>query len=538
VGVRYDDPATASATLDRARELGRGALSSLERNRKRIDDLNVYPVPDGDTGTNMTLTVRAVVEQLERSEADDAATLARELTRAALMGGRGNSGVIFSQMLRGFAAVAGSAETLDGDALASAFRSASDTAYAQVANPVEGTMLTVVRELAEEAERHTGESPSDVLRAVVARGEEALARTQELLPVLRDAQVVDAGGAALLELVRGLAAVAAGEPIPEAGEAEALGFDAIHQELSAFRYCTSFVVEGEGLDRAMLEAHLGQMGDSLLVVGDSSALKIHVHTNDPGRPLSLAAGLGVVDRVEIANMHAQTEQREARLLQAAPDAPATACSVVAVAAGAGNLALFESFVATDVVEGGQSMNPAAADILAAIDRAASTDVIVLPNNSNVILAAEQAAELSTKNVRVVGTRSIPAGLAAIVSFDPGRDGRENAEAMEETLRNVATGAVTRASRDAQFAGLTVREGEYLALLEGDPFAVAPTLEEAAHAVVTRLLDEPRDVITLVTGDVEVELGAFVAALELEHPGVELAVHEGGQPHYPLLVGAE
>ena len=524
--------------LARARELGRGALTTLERNRRRIDDLNVYPVPDGDTGTNMTLTARAIVEQLEQSEAQDRPALAAELTRAALMGGRGNSGVIFSQMVRGFAEVAGSAEPLDAPALARAFRAASDTAYAQIANPVEGTMLTVIRELADEAEQQADDSPTELLRTLVARGEDAVARTQELLPVLRDAGVVDAGGAAILELVRGLAAVAAGEPIPDAAEREQLGVDAIHQELSRFRYCTSFVVEGDGLDRSTLEAQLELLGDSLLVVGDSAALKIHVHTNDPGAALSTAVALGVLERIEIANMHAQTEQREERLLRATLEAPPATCSVVAVAAGAGNRALFESFGTTEVVEGGQSMNPAAADIVGAVKRVASPEVIVLPNNSNVILTAAQAAELATKNVCVVRTRSIPAGLAAMIPFDPGRGADDNAAAMNDALEHVATGAVTVASRDAEVDGIAVRKGDYLALLDDEPIASAASLEEAARAVVSRLLEAPRDILTLLTGADQPELGGLVSALEQEHPDLELEVHEGGQPHYPLLLGAE
>jgi fatty acid kinase len=338
--------------------------------------------------------------------------------------------------------------------------------------------------------------------------------------------------------VRGLAAVATGEPLPDAGEAEELGSDAIHQELSRFRYCTSFVVQGERLDRAKLEAGLEPLGDSLLVVGDASALKVHVHTDDPGAALSTGVMLGVLDRIEIANMHAQTAQREERLVRAATDAPPAACSVVAVAVGAGNRALFESFGTTHVVEGGQSMNPAAADLVAAIERVGSDDVVVLPNNPNVLLAAKQAAELSTKDVRVVPARSIPAGLAAMLPFDPNRSAGENASAMEAALEHVATGAVTIASRDAVLDGLTVREGEYLALLDGEPFASTPSFEEAARAVVTRLLESPRDVLTLLTGATEPELGALVAALEREHPDLELEVHEGGQPHYPLLLGAE
>ena len=519
-------------------ELAHAALTALERNRRRIDDLNVYPVPDGDTGTNMTLTVRAVVEHLDETTSTDRPTLARELTRAALMGARGNSGVIFSQILRGFAEVAGAAETLDAPTLARAFRSASDAAYRAVRKPVEGTMLTVIREMAEEAEAQTNASPVDLLHAVVARGADALERTPQYLDILRDAGVVDAGAAGLLELVRGLTAAVAGEPLPEAPEPEELAYDAIHQELSEFRYCTVFVVEGEGLDQSALEAQLDPLGDSLLVVGDSSALKVHVHTDDPGAALSAGAAIGVLEQVEVANMHAQTRQREERLLHVVPDSAQAAVEVVAVVAGHGNRALYESLGATQIVEGGQSMNPAAADLLAAIERARADDVIVLPNNPNVVLAAEQAAELSDKRVRVIRTDSIPAGLAALVAFDPSRDADANVAEMEEALAAVATGAVTVASKDAQLNGLRIRKGNFLGLAGGEPIAEGESFDEVAAAVVERLLTEPRGVMTLLTGAEEPDLAPLIARVEAQHPDVELEVHEGGQPLYPLLLSAE
>jgi DAK2 domain fusion protein YloV len=524
--------------LARARELARGALLALERNRRRIDDLNVYPVPDGDTGTNLTLTVRAAVEHLDGTTAPDLATLARELTRAALMGARGNSGVIFSQILRGFAEVVAEAQQLDAPTLARAFRSASDAAYRAVSKPVEGTMLTVVREMAEEAEAHVDGPARELLAAVVRRGADAVERTPQLLDVLRNAGVVDAGGAGLLEIVRGIAAALAGEVIPEeAAPEEHLGVEAVHQELSEFRYCTVFVVEGASLDRDALEAELEPLGDSLLVVGDPTALKVHVHTDEPGAALALGTAIGTLEQVEIANMHKQTEQREERLLHAVPDvAPAT--DVVAVVAGAGNRALFESLGATQIVEGGQSMNPSAAELVAAVERTHASSVLLLPNNSNVLLAAEQAATLSGKDVRVIRTESIQAGLAAVVAFDASRGVDENAAEMTSAVESVGTGAVTVASKDAQLNGLTIRKGAFLGLVEGEPVAQAESFDEVAHEVVRRLLEEPRSIVTLLTGSNPSDITTLVGALEQEHPGVELEVHEGGQPHYALLIAAE
>ncbi|MFN2627639.1 MAG: DAK2 domain-containing protein [Gaiellaceae bacterium] len=516
--------------------------ASLEASRTRIDDLNVYPVPDGDTGTNLALTVRSIRESLAGSTAEDRQSIAREVTRAALMGARGNSGVIFSQIVRGAAEVLGEAERPDAHTLARAVRGASDAAYRAVRRPVEGTMLSVIRELAEEAEsrRGTAANAGDLLLDLVRRGAEAVARTPEQLDILGEAGVVDAGGAGLLEIVRGLTAAATGAPFPEAPATfAAASADAIHQELSVYRYCTVFLVEGDGLDQDDLESRLERLGDSLLVVGDRSALKVHVHTDDPGAALSLGTGAGTIDRVEIANMHEQTLQREERLLEALPDPTvSTASGVVAVVAGEGNRRLFESLGAARIVEGGRTMNPSAADLVAAVEAVEADEVLLLPNDSNVILAAVQAAELSSRRVEVVQADSIPGGLAAMVSFDPERSAAENAAGMRQTLGAVATGGVTVASRDVDLNGIAIRTGAWLGLAEGVPVAGGESFDEVAGAVIERLLTGPREVLTLLTGADEPQLGRLLERVHASHPGVELDVQPGGQPHYPLLLSAE
>jgi DAK2 domain fusion protein YloV len=529
--------------LERAKELGQAALATLEANRRRIDDLNVYPVPDGDTGTNLTLTARAIMEVLDASTAADRATLAKELTRAALMGARGNSGVIFSQILRGAAEALGEAGLLDAATIRRAFRAASDAAYRAVRRPVEGTMLSVIRELAEEAEdpRNASLEPAALLKRLIERGEDALARTPDQLAVLREAGVVDAGGAGLLEIVKGVSAALSGEPLPDAPVADAheAGVDAVHQELSEYRYCTVFVIEGADLDAEALEEQLEQLGDSLLVVGDPTALKIHVHTDEPGRALALGTAVGTVEGVEIANMHKQTEQRTERLLDAVPDPDHTLeTGVVAVVPGAGNRRLFESYGAARVIEGGQSMNPSTAEILAAIESCPATEVLVLPNNSNVILSAEQAAKLAEKPVRVIPSKSVPAGLAAIVRYLPSLGAAENEAAMVEALEHVATGEVTVASRDVQLDGVDVREGAWLGLVDGSAVASSADFDEVAVAVAERLLGDGREVLTLLTGADEPELEGLLRRIQERHPGVELDVQPGGQPHYPLLLSAE
>jgi DAK2 domain fusion protein YloV len=506
--------------------LARAALAALEASRQRIDDLNVYPVPDGDTGTNMTETGRAVVSALERGETD--------VVRASLMGARGNSGVILSQMLRG-AVEALPEGDLDTPGLASALRAASDAAYAAVRNPQEGTMLTVIRELAEEAERgaEAGSSLEDALERLVAHGEAALARTQEQLDVLRQAGVVDAGGAGVVEIMRGIAAQVRGEPLPESPVASAaLPLEAVHQELSKYRYCTSFFVEGDAVDPDVFERELGQLGDSLLVVGGPGAVKVHVHTDEPGRALALATAVGEVEEVDIKNMHVQTAERSVRL-----ERKAGLTGAVAVCLGTGNRHLFESLGAL-CVEGGETMNPATADIAAAIEALAEGQVVVLPNSKNVVLAAEAAAAAVGKDVHVVATHTLQAGLGALVAYDSQRPLDENVGAMEDAAAAVRSGAVARASRSATVGGLEIEQGQFLGLVEGVPVTAGPVLDPVAREVAERLLDGNAEVLTILVGDEAGDTDALADGIRTAHPGLEIEVHEGGQPHYPLLFAAE
>ncbi|MDQ4018854.1 MAG: DAK2 domain-containing protein [Actinomycetota bacterium] len=512
------------------------ALASLEASRERIDNLNVYPVPDGDTGTNMALTVRAVHDALAGSSAETRAQAARVITRAVLMGARGNSGVILSQLVRGAVEVLGGDEEIDDVVLARALRGASDAGYAAVREPQEGTILTVARALAERAEEIAGESHAlgNVLAELLARAEGALARTPEQLTVLREAGVVDAGGAGLVEIVRGIAAHVRGEPLPEApAETQALPLEAVHRELSRYRYCTTFFVEGDEVDPERLEADLRELGDSLLVVGTPGAVKAHLHTDEPGRALSLATAVGVIDEVDVKNMHVQTVERTERLLGAQ-----AATAVAAVVAGEGNERLFRDLGAAAIVAGGQSMNPPASAIAEAIDAAGAAEVIVLPNNPNVVLAAEQAAASASRRALVVTTRTMQAGLAALVAFDPGRSAEDNAEEMRAAADAVRTGAVTRASRTTVLGGLAVEEGQFLGLVDGEAVACGAVCEEVARAVAERLLDGRADVLTILLGEGSDDVDGLCAALADAHPGVEIEVHPGGQPHYPLLLAAE
>jgi DAK2 domain fusion protein YloV len=528
--------------------LGDGARAAIEASRGRIDDLNVYPVPDGDTGSNLAETVRALADGLHACEAEDAAGLARAATRATLMGARGNSGIILSQIVRGVAEVLGGHETVDSAVLARALRQASDSAYRAVRQPVEGTMLTAVREMAEAAEREAGRTLDAALDAVAEAGGRAVEETPKLLAVLREAGVVDAGAAGLVECFRGAVAGLRGEPAePSGATVHALPREAIHVETSEYRYCTTFLVEGDRVDSAALERLLEPLGDCLLVVGELPQYKVHVHTDDPGAALSAAVAMGEIEGVEIANMHRQTEEREERLaerprLELVPGGGERATALVAVVAGDGNADLFRREAGAEIVQGGQTMNPSTGDILAAIRRAGAPAAIVLPNNKNVVMAAEQAAaEAVAEGIRasVVPTRSIAAGLALAVGFDGAADHDRNVAELEELHAAVRFGELTRAVRAATLDGRRVAAGEFIALVDGRLVAAG----EDARAVAERLLDEllrdGGEVVTLLRGAEDAfAVEEWAHELGAERDGLEVTVHRGGQPHYPLLVAVE
>jgi DAK2 domain fusion protein YloV len=414
----------------------------------------------------------------------------------------------------------------DSDDLAGALGAASEAAYAAVPEPAEGTMLTLIRELAEEG----GD-----LDALLARGEDCVARTQAMLPVLTEAGVVDAGAAGLLELFRGIVAALRGEPLPEPPTAaeRPLPLEAIHLAPSRYRYCTGFVVQGEGLDQDTLAAELGKLGDSLLVVGDDRALKAHIHTDDPGRALGIGGARGRVSGVEIADMHEQARERRERLLAASP----VATEVVAVASGDGNRRLFESLGAR-VLDGGPTMNPSTGDLLDAINATTGGQTVLLPNDRNVFLAAEAAAREAARPAFVLRTESIPAGLAALVAFDPAVNAEENLPRMRRAVASVASGAVAIASREMDSEDLTVRKGDWLGLVDGRPVVGGETFDEVALAVIEHLLAEPRDVLTLLIGADEPAVDALREQISATHPELEVEVHDGGQPHYALLISTE
>ena len=519
------------------------ALENIGRHRVRINALNVYPVPDGDTGTNLEQTVSGIVDALERSSATTTAGLAADAQRAATKAAKGNSGVILSTIVRGMAPVVGGARCVDTGVLAEALRAGATSAYETVQPPVEGTILTVIREMAEEAELpEVGDLPlTDALRRVVARGDDAVERTPEMLDRLREAGVVDAGGAGLVELARGVLHGLTGEPLPEVPDVVGeLTEESIHQEESLYRFCTSFVVEGEGLDLVALHAALEPFGDSLLVTGDTSIAKVHVHTDTPERILDVGRAVGVVDLddVEISDMHDQAVARERWLAQLrdAAQAPHAEVALVAVAQGAGNREILRSDGAAIVIDGGQTANPSVGEILEAITAVNAEAVLVLPNNPNVRRAAENAAAESTKDVRVIATSSMPEGTVAAFEFDPASDIDANEMRMRSAIGSLAVGEITRASRDATVDGVAVREGAFLGLLDGKALAADDDLWIVLDALLGRFAADGRSLVQVLCGEDAPD--AVELEERIEARGLEPEVRWGGQPHYPLLLSAD
>ncbi len=537
-------------TVPQARSLLTAGFRALEERKQEINDLNVYPVPDGDTGTNLVLTMRGILDAVERlpdglREPD----LCVAVSQAALMGARGNSGVILSQIIRGAMEVLGEGEPVTCEVLARAFRHATETAYRAVRRPVEGTILTVLREMAEAAAVTQGDVDRTAFMAeVVAAGWRSVERTPSLLKVLADAGVVDAGGFGLVVLVQGATDGRADWEPPistQVARASVVPADFTEEETeeeSPFTYCTSFLLTGERLDQALLEEQLSELGDSLLVVGDQSRLKVHVHTDDPGDVLGLATSLGILSEIEIDNMKEQTAARLQRLSQTSETATADPglTQVVAVVVGEGNKTLFRNLGVDLIVEGGQSMNPSAEDLIRAVDRAAAPSVVILPNNSNVIMTAEQTIGLASKEVHVVPTKSIQAGLTAAVSYDRRLSGAGNAREMQAAIENVLTAEVTRAVRDSLVDGVRISSGDFIGLLDGRVVVADGDLEVVLEQVAARLAGEDRELLTLLVGDDEnaPRVTAMVDRLRALHPTLEIEVHDGGQPFYPVLLSAE
>jgi DAK2 domain fusion protein YloV len=548
------------STLVRFRIALEGALAHLESRREEINDLNVFPVADGDTGDNMALTLRACLDEVDRLAAVDRPLddigrdeIVDSVARAALLGARGNSGVILSQLIRGAAEelISRPGELVDPVLLGAAMARAAQRAYASVRAPAEGTMLTVVRDMAAHVASELahmdaprlgrdaeGEVQSrvlaDVLEGAIAAGEASVKRGPDLLPVLREAGVVDAGGYAVTVIFAGVVAALRGEAAPELDHHEPARVSHPEHASSTFRYCTNFAVTGRELEAQRFIAALEEIGDSVLVVGDRLTLKVHVHTDDPERAIEAFAGAGEVSRLDVADMRAQVAERGARLAgNGAAPAPAAARSgALAVVAGAGMARLYAS-LGCHVLDGGATLNPSTHELLAGIHAVPAEEVVVLPNSPNVIMAAERAAELAEKVVHVAASRSQQAGLtAAAVALDPSASAADNAAALRAALDDVRTGAVAQAAR--RDAAGRFDAGDAVGFVDDEIVAwgeAAPTL-----ARVLGTLAADAELLTCIAGDGAPLDAEAVAALA--PAGVELELEDGGQPAYWWLLAAE
>ncbi|MEA2399000.1 MAG: fatty acid kinase [Thermoleophilaceae bacterium] len=544
-------------SIVRFRRAVASAHAELESRRQEVNDLNVFPVADGDTGDNMSMTLRAVIEELDRINGQHIDEIGRDevvaaVARAALLGARGNSGVILSQIVRGAAEELASrpGELIDPILVSAALARAADAAYDSVRDPAEGTMLSAVRAMAhrvaqELAHMETqrldpGVEPAaqdwllaDVLERALQAGTEAVERGPDQLPILREAGVVDAGAYGLVVIIAGVIGALRGDTPPEV-EHHTAPAGGPHQHLghesSRFRFCTNFAVTGEGLEYSSFVPQLEEIGDSVLVVGDRKTLKVHVHTDDPDSAMALFEKAGEVSRLDVADMRQQIAEREQRLAGGAAEAAATA-GVVAVASGLGMAALYQGLGA-HVVDGGATFNPSTSDLLAGVHAVAAHEVVLLPNSANVIMAAERAAELSEKPVRVVPTTSQQAAIPALLAFDRDRPAVDNADALEQHLAEVRTGGVAQAARDDP--GGRFAAGDALGYV-GEELTAWGAPEPTLGAVLASVA-KGCEVVTCIAGE-----GAPLASEEialLVPEGVELDYHAGGQPAWWWLIVAE
>ncbi|HSL01850.1 MAG TPA: DAK2 domain-containing protein [Rubrobacteraceae bacterium] len=523
------------------------AHAAIKAQVDRINALNVYPVPDGDTGTNMLLTLESVLNETAGKTYESPEAASRAGARAALMGARGNSGVILSQMIRGACEVLAGREGFTPETYTEALEGARDRAYASVREPVEGTMLTVVKDAARGARAalEGGADLAGVVGVAAAAAHESVRRTPELLDVLREAGVVDAGGLGVAVILDGIRACVTGEEIeaPSEEEGGTPDLEAIHAGEEAWGYCTNFLVTGFAGDHAEFEERIRARGRSVLVVADDDLVKVHLHTQDPGDAISYAGTFGRLAAVKVDDMEAQVEGQ----IEAGPrvsrsqetSRPPASLAVVAASRGAGNSGLFESMGAV-VVEGGQGANPSAADFARSVEETGAPSVILLPNNTNIVPTAEQVGELVDAEVHVVPTTTIAAGLAAMVGFDAEGEPGEVVEEMQEISAALQSAEVTRAVRDARIGDISVPEGAFMGLLDGDLVAVEKSVEGVALALARRIVADGADYITLLCGEGLDEADAHGLANRIRELDDRLVVEvrDGGQPLYPLQMAAE
>lgn len=548
------------------------AAAVLAANADKINKLNVFPVPDGDTGTNMSLSMASGAQYERDSLETEIGALAKATSKGLLMGARGNSGVILSQIFRGFSNSMAGKETLSARDLADALMSGAQVAYKSVMKPTEGTILTVIREAAAKANKVADQTDDivELMAAVQEAAQVALDSTPELLPVLKEVGVVDSGGQGLVFVLQAFYQVISGDFNEEDIEApDNAELDQMVKELHAgaqasssldpadikYGYCTEIMVQiGKGttydhdFDYQKFYDYLAELGDSLLVINDDEIVKVHVHTENPGKVISWGTHFGSLVKVKVDNMRDQQQtvidaQRaeEARVEKiAAMQVPVSDTAVIAIAAGDGIAELFKSLGVHTVISGGQTMNPSTADIVKVIEDSGAKRAIILPNNSNIFMAAEQAVTLAEIPVEVVKTRTIQQGLTAMMGYNPDADLKQNAAEMSEMMADVKSAQVTQAVRETKFNGHEIHHGDWMGIIDGDIEVVAHNIESAAQEAIQKMIDDDSEIVTIIFGEgtkakVAQKLKAFVEELD---DGLEVEVHDGGQPLYPFFISVE
>lgn len=545
-------------------EMVQAGAARLQVNAEFVNSLNVFPVPDGDTGTNMNLSMTSGAKAVADATSEKVGDLATTLSKGLLMGARGNSGVILSQLFRGFAKAIPTVETLTAPELAQAFTHGVETAYKAVMKPVEGTILTVARIAAEYGEKkaQTSDDCVEVMKAVVHGAKRALAKTPDLLPVLKEVGVVDSGGQGLLFIYEGFLNALTGEyqanevyePTPAAMDemVNAEHHRSVQGQMATedikFGYCTEIMVKiGEGptvdstFDYETFRNYLNELGDSLLVVNDDEIIKVHVHTEHPGEVMNYGQKFGSLIKIKVDNMRVQHETiLEHDQPSAAVKRPRTPYAIIAIAAGDGLNKLFTSLGASYVISGGQTMNPSTEDIVTAINEVNADQVIVLPNNKNIFMAAQQAAEVSDIPVAVVETRTISQGMTAMLAFNEQATLAENQQAMTEILSSVVSGSVTHAIRNTAIDGIEITEGDFLGMVDGKILVSVPDRFSASMDTLQKMISDETEIVTIIIGEEgkAKEAAKIEAALTEIYPEIEVEIHQGDQPVYPYLFSAE
>ncbi len=533
-----------------------GADKMLQNNKKVVDALNVFPVPDGDTGTNMSLTMASVITEIKAIPNDEMPEIAKALSRGALNGARGNSGVILSQILKGIAEGLSSKKVVNSKDFALAMKIGTEIAYSAITKPKEGTILTVIRLMTEYAISITKNRKMDIdifFEKILAKGEEVLNKTPDMLPVLKKAGVVDAGGKGLLCIFQGMYEILVGNEIPDVVENDDIStaFEELTQDEEMelgdikFMYCTEFFITN--IYPKVTEADIDKLrdlfltiGDCVIVIGDLQLVKVHIHTNNPDKALKAALLLGELDKIKIDNMVHQNQAIKKKKEEQNAIQEHKTNGLIAIGAGDGIAKIFRDFNANYIVQGGQTMNPSVEDILAAIKRVNADNVFILPNNKNIILASEQAKALAECNVYVIPTKEIPQGIAVALAYNPEDTPENNNKKMNRELDKITCGQITHAVRNTSIDGFDVKVGDFIGLDDKKIIAKATDIKQATIDTVGKLIDEDSELITLYYGaEVKEEDAAKMAdAIEEKFPDLEVTFYNGGQPHYYYLIGIE